>query len=203
MTIYPERLIFWVVEEKKFIDTKKLLNEAATSVPIDLLLARGKSTVKLVSRDKLGELINQAVMNILRKYQHLEGKAGAITQETKLEFAELMAEYKKSLEVQESLKHSKEGMQSEIEELKKHVSSRAADGSEVDLLERRIEKLSGHAKNLENALKALAEQKIYSNTQIQGILTDLGVNPEDKTFEKKMKMFKIILDENKKIQSSS
>jgi hypothetical protein len=188
------------VGENNFIDAGKLLNEAATSVPIDLLVERGKSKVKLVSRERLEMLINQAVMNILRKYRNLEGQVGAITQETKVEFAELMAEYKKSLEIQENLKKNRESMQGEIVELKNQLSARSVDEDDR-VLQKRIEKLTEYAEGLENALRKLAEQKIYSNTQINTVLGDLGITPDDSRYEKKMKMFRIILDENKKIQN--
>lgn len=184
--------------DKKYIDVNKLMNEAATSVPIDLLLARGKKNVKLLSRDKLQELINQAVMNIIRKYQYLANKAPAIQEETKQEFAELMNQHKKALEVQESLLASKTDLQKEIDELRFLLATKTDPGE--DVLQKRIDKLTEYATNLETALKNLAEQKIYSNTQIQSILTELGINPQDKKYEKKMKMFKIILEDNKNLQ---
>jgi len=187
-------------QNPQHIDIKEIMNQAATSVPIDLLLARGKKNVKLLSRDKLGELINQSVTNIVRKYQYLSGKRGSITQETKQEFDELMTQYKKSMDIQQSLKQNKENMQREIAELKTHMSGGLHGLSSEQILLKRIEKLSEYAKNLENTLTTLAEQKIYSNTQINSILTELGISTRDKSYEKKMTMFKIILDENKKLQ---
>ena len=84
--------------------------------------------------------------------------------------------------------------------VKAHMSGGLHGLSSEQILLKRIEKLSEYAKNLENTLTTLAEQKIYSNTQINSILTELGISTRDKSYEKKMTMFKIILDENKKLQ---
>jgi len=68
------------------------------------------------------------------------------------------------------------------------------------MLEKRIEKLYAQIGAMENALKTISNSKLYSNQQIQNVLRTLGLANEDKNFEKKREMLKVVLDVNKLIR---
>lgn len=67
---------------------------------------------------------------------------------------------------------------------------------EIALLERRIAKLHEHIAAMEKALKTITNSKVYSNQQIQNVLRQLGLDEEDKNFEKKQEMVKVLLKQN-------
>jgi septal ring factor EnvC (AmiA/AmiB activator) len=74
---------------------------------------------------------------------------------------------------------------------------RASGGPrELQVLERRIQKLMAHIAALENALRTISNSKLYSNQQIQNLLRDLGLLNSDKFYEKKKEMLKIVLSSN-------
>jgi len=68
------------------------------------------------------------------------------------------------------------------------------------MLEKRIEKLYQQIAAMENALKTISNSKLYSNQQIQNVLRQLGLANEDKNYEKKKEMLKVVLDVNKLIR---
>jgi hypothetical protein len=71
---------------------------------------------------------------------------------------------------------------------------------ETLMMEKRLEKLYAQIGALENALKTITSSKVYSNQQIQNVLRQLGLAQEDKNFEKKRDMLKIVLTANKDIR---
>jgi hypothetical protein len=71
---------------------------------------------------------------------------------------------------------------------------------ETAMLEKRIEKLYAQIGAMENALKTISNSKLYSNQQIQNVLRQLGLANEDKNFEKKKEMLKVVMDVNKLIR---
>jgi hypothetical protein len=73
-------------------------------------------------------------------------------------------------------------------------------GREVAMLHRRVEKLLAHIATMEAALKTLSTAKTFSNQQVQNLLRELGLAQEDKNFEKKREMLKIVLDTNQGIR---
>jgi hypothetical protein len=74
---------------------------------------------------------------------------------------------------------------------------------EIALLEKRIEKLYAQISTMENALKTISTSKLYSNQQIQNLLRGLGLLQDDKYFEKKREMLKIVLQSNKEIRQKA
>ena len=74
---------------------------------------------------------------------------------------------------------------------------------ETLMMEKRIEKLYAQIGAMENALKTLSNSKLYSNQQIQNVLRQLGLANEDKNFEKKKEMLKIVLTANKDIRQQA
>ncbi len=67
---------------------------------------------------------------------------------------------------------------------------------EIELLERRIAKLHEQIASMEKALKTITNSKVYSNTQIQNVLRQCGLYEEDKNYEKKKEMVKVLLTQN-------
>lgn len=76
----------------------------------------------------------------------------------------------------------------------------AADAREVATLQKRIEKLTAHIATMEAALGTLSKAKTFSNQQVQNLLRDLGLAQEDKNFEKKREMLRVVLDANRGIR---
>lgn len=74
---------------------------------------------------------------------------------------------------------------------------------ETAMMEKRIEKLYQQIAAMENALKTISNSKLYSNQQIQNLMRQLGLANEDKNFEKKREMLKVVLDVNKLIRKES
>jgi predicted mannosyl-3-phosphoglycerate phosphatase (HAD superfamily) len=71
------------------------------------------------------------------------------------------------------------------------------------MLHKRIEKLSEYITSLENSLKTLSNSKVFSNQQVQNLLRKLGLAQEDKHFEKKREMLKIVLNANQEIRKQA
>ena len=71
------------------------------------------------------------------------------------------------------------------------------------MLEKRIEKLYSQLAALENALKMISSSKLANNQQLQNALRQLGLLNEDKYYEKKREMLKVVLDSNKDIRKDA
>ena len=56
---------------------------------------------------------------------------------------------------------------------------------------------------MEAALKTLSTAKTFSNQQVQNLLRDLGLAQEDKHFERKREMLKVVLNANQGIRSAA
>ena len=86
------------------------------------------------------------------------------------------------------------------EEREKHRARTGGGNKQISMLEKRIEKLYTQLAALENALKMISSSKLSGNQQLQNALRELGLLNEDKYFEKKREMLKIVLDTNKVIR---
>jgi hypothetical protein len=91
----------------------------------------------------------------------------------------------------------------EREKREKHRARTGGNSKQLSMLERRIEKLYTQLGALENALKMISSSKLTSNQQLQNALRQLGLLNEDKYFEKKREMLKIVLDTNKVIRKDA
>jgi hypothetical protein len=89
------------------------------------------------------------------------------------------------------------------EEREKHRARTGGNNKQLSMLEKRIEKLYNQLGALENALKMISSSKLTSNAQLQNALRQLGLLNEDKYFEKKREMLKIVLDTNKVIRKDA
>ena len=74
---------------------------------------------------------------------------------------------------------------------------------EIAILQKRLEKLLAHIATMEAALLTLSTAKTFSNQQVQNLLRELGLVQEDKNFEKKREMLKIVLDTNQGIRTKA
>ncbi|MBV8878427.1 MAG: hypothetical protein JO332_00550 [Planctomycetaceae bacterium] len=264
------------------IDVKGMMRAASQRVNIDQLVKQGKKTISLLSKEKMEELINQAVKNIVDKYRAMAAgvvqvPVEQIQAESKDEFNELMRTYQETAKAKTQLETSKELLDGELEELRKDLEKQKAlaegriseeaekalvigfkefereldkqvvkvfekrkailaesnpeeapelkqveavirpiiarlvaaererfqmaggQSRETQLLEKRIEKLYAQIAAMEGALKTISQSKVYSNQQINNVLRQLGLAPEDKNAEKKKEMLKFVLDANKGI----
>ena len=267
----------------RMIDVKGMIRQASARVQVDQLVRQGKKYISLLSKEKMEELINHAVKNIIDKYRAMAAgvsqvPVAQIEAESKQEFNELLSQYQQTAKAKTDLESSKQALDAELEDLRKDLEKQKAlaDGRlneeaekalivgfkeferELDkqvvkvfdkrkailqesnpegvaelknvenairpiiaklvaaererfamsggqsretlMLEKRIEKLYQQIAAMENALKTISNSKLYSNQQIQNVLRQLGLANEDKNFEKKKEMLKVVLDVNKLIR---
>lgn len=267
----------------KMIDVKGMIRQASARVQVDQLVRQGKKYISLLSKEKMEELINQAVKNIVDKYRAMAAgvaqvPVAQIEAESKQEFSELLSQYQQTAKAKTDLESSKQALDAELDDLRRDLEKQKAlaDGRlneeaekalivgfkeferELDkqvvkvfekrkiilqesnpegvaelknvenairpiiaklvaaererfamsggqsretlMLEKRIEKLYQQIAAMENALKTISNSKVYSNQQIQNVLRQLGLANEDKNYEKKREMLKIVLDVNKLIK---
>jgi hypothetical protein len=231
----------------KMIDVKGMIRQASARVQVDQLVKQGKKYISLLSKEKMEELINQAVKNIVDKYRAMAAgvaqvPVAQIEAESKQEFSELLNQYQQTAKAKTDLESSKQALDAELEDLRKDLERQKAladgrlneeaekalivgfkeferelDKQVVKVFEKRkiilqennpegvaelksIEKLYQQIAAMENALKTISNSKLYSNQQIQNVLRQLGLANEDKNFEKKKEMLKVVLDVNKLIK---
>jgi hypothetical protein len=82
-------------------------------------------------------------------------------------------------------------------------TSPAGDVRELAMLRKRMDKLTAYIATLEAALKALSTAKTFSNQQVQNLLRDLGLAPDDKNFERKKEMLKVVLSATQGIRKKA
>jgi hypothetical protein len=80
---------------------------------------------------------------------------------------------------------------------RERFTASGGDPREVATLKKRLEKLAAYVATMEAALKTL------SNQQVQNLLRELGLAPEDKNFEKKKEMLKVVLSANQGIRKKA
>jgi len=274
---------------RRMIDVQGMIRQASKRVSVDKLVQQGKKYISVLSREKIDELINQAVKNIADKYRAIAaGLADAaaaapqIEAEAKGEFNELLQTYQETAKAKADLEQSKQNLDNELEELRKDLEKQKAlaegrlseeaekalivgfkefereldkqvvkvfekrklilqenespeavaelkgvenairpiiarlvsaererfamsggKDREIAMLEKRIEKLYAQIAAMENALRTITQSKVYSNQQIQNVLRQLGLSQEDKNFEKKREMLKVVLSANKDIRQKA
>jgi hypothetical protein len=271
----------------RMIDVQGMIRQASRRVSVDDLVKKGRKTISMLSREKIDELINQAVKNIADKYRALAAgvtnvPVAQIEAESKQEFNELLSQYQETAKAKTDLEQSKQSLDAELEEMRKDLEKQKAlaDGRlseeaekalivgfkefereldkqvvkvfekrklileggdtpeavaelkgveiairpiisrlvaaererfamsggqsrEIAMLEKRIEKLYAQIAAMENALKTISNSKLYSNQQIQNLMRQLGLAQEDKNYEKKREMLKVVLTANKDIRQQA
>jgi chaperonin cofactor prefoldin len=86
---------------------------------------------------------------------------------------------------------------------RERFTASGGDPREVATLKKRMEKLAAYVATMEAALKTLSAAKTFSNQQVQNLLRELGLAPEDKNFEKKKEMLKVVLSANQGIRKKA
>jgi len=112
--------------QQKMIDVKGMIRQASARVNINELVKQGRKTISVLSKERMEEMINQAVRNIVDKYRAM---AAGVTQvpveqiqaETKDEFNELMQTYQQTAKAKSDLEMSKQLLDGELDELRKDL----------------------------------------------------------------------------------
>lgn len=257
------------------IDVRGMIRQASRRVRVDQLVKRGTKYLSLLSREKIDELINQAVRTILQKYSGARPEGIDLEAEAKQDFNELLHQYQQATQARSTLETSRGELAKELDEMHHELEQqkRIAEGRmdeeaertllvgftefehevdrvvrkvfekrkmilengddpesvreleqveqklsplirklvaaerarfsgtyardrEIGLMERRIAKLMEQMKAMENALKMISNQKLFSNQQIANLLRELGLAPEDESFQKKKEMLKVVFEQN-------
>ncbi len=113
------------------IDVKGMMRAASQRVNIDQLVRQGKKTISLLSKEKMEELINQAVRNIVDKYRAMAAGVAQvpvdqIQAESKAEFNELLQTYQQTAKAKTDLEQSKQALDGELEELRRDLERQKA-----------------------------------------------------------------------------
>ncbi|MBI2899607.1 MAG: hypothetical protein HYY17_05440 [Planctomycetes bacterium] len=268
--------------ETRMIDVRGMIKQASTRVHVDQLVKKGTKYLSLLSKEKIDELINQAVKNIVDKYRAVAAGVADIPSETlqgeaKQEFNELLSQYQATNKAKNELELTRTNLDQELGELRKELaqqkevaSGKAMEQAEhalvvgfkefereldkivlrvfekrklileqgedpqaiaeldqikeklramiqelvkleryrftltgsdsrdmqIAMLEKRIEKLYEQIQAMETALKTISNSKLYSNQQLQNLLRQLGLWTEDRYYEKKRELVKIVLQQN-------
>ena len=97
----------------KMIDVKGMIRQASARVQVDQLVRQGKKYISLLSKEKMEELINQAVKNIVDKYRAMAAgvaqvPVAQIEAESKQEFNELLTQYQQTTKAKNELEFALE-----------------------------------------------------------------------------------------------
>lgn len=115
----------------KMIDVKGMIRQASARVNINELVKQGRKTISVLSKERMEEMINQAVRNIVDKYRAMAAGVAQvpveqITAESKDEFNELMRTYQETAKAKEELSTSKALLDGELDELRKDLEKQKA-----------------------------------------------------------------------------
>ncbi len=113
------------------IDVQGMIRQASRQVSVDDLVKKGRKTISMLSRDKIDELINQAVKTIADKYRAMAAgitnlPVEQIEAESKQEFNELLTQYQETAKAKTDLEQSKQGLDAELEEMRKDLEKQKA-----------------------------------------------------------------------------
>jgi len=269
------------------IDVRRVLAAAASRATLDQLTSQGRTTVSLLSKARMGELINRAVRDLvgqaLEEARKRKTRPEDPVQKSAYEsLQELIKEVESANQAKAELESSRESLLSELGELRdalerekrraeeehedaldrspflgvadfdRHLAAivtrvcesqipppdvqkppgflkewerlerlirqsvlavvkeererhRAPvrDNKELWKMERRVEKLYKELDALEHAIKLISSSKVPNNSAVQNALRELGIFVEDKNYEKKKEMLKVVLDSNQQIRKNS
>jgi hypothetical protein len=275
-------------DNPRLIDVRHALLASSSRVQVAQLARQGKKTISLLSKDRMAELINQAVRQLVGRFRDAAAGATPVIAPSGDKSAveklqELLQEYEETSKAKADLEVSRQVLHEELDEIRKHIAHEKAraeglieedldhvkylgtadfdreikgilgrvfeqrkavlaaseppevlkelaelqpplqdlvfrlireqrqrfrvrvggNSKEITLLEKRVEKLYSQLAALENALQMISSSKVQSNQAVLNALRQLGLVNEDKYFEKKREMLKIVLDTNKDIRKSA
>ena len=115
----------------KMIDVQGMIRQASRRVSVDQLVRKGLKTISMLSREKIDELINQAVKTMIDKYRAMAAGVvnvpiAQIEAESKQEFNELLSQYQQTAKAKDDLEHSRESLNVELEEMRKDLEKQKA-----------------------------------------------------------------------------
>ncbi len=115
----------------RIIDVQGMIRQASTRVRVDQLVRQGKKYISMLSRERIDELINQAVKTIVDKYRALAAgvsnvPVAQLQAESKQEFNELLEQYKETSRARTELEASKEALDAELTELRRELERQKA-----------------------------------------------------------------------------
>lgn len=151
------------------VDVRGMIRQASRPVHVHDLVRRGTRTISVLSRQKIDEMVNLAVKNIVTKYRTLAADLDAapadVERESREEFTELFDSYQQTNAAKHALEQSAAGVSAELDELRAELEKQKAlaDGklaedaeksilSGLDALEREIEARAGAAFERRRAL---------------------------------------------------
>lgn len=269
------------------LDVQGMIREASRRVSVDELVRAGKKTISLLSRERIDEMVNLAVRNIVSKYRALAAGVDTVPQEqveaeSREEFREIYEQYRETNQAKQTLESTASAMTAEIDDLRRELETQKAIAEgrlseeaermlvvgfkefehelmrisgrvfekrrlmieagdtpeaaaewkpceerltvmirklieqhrglfmggggqyahdrQVAMLEARLEKMYGQLKAMEEALRAISNQKLLTNQHIQNLLRGLGMLDDDKYAEKRKGMLKVVLQQNIKLR---
>jgi len=113
------------------IDVQGMIRQASRQVSVDDLVKKGRKTISMLSREKIDELINQAVKTIADKYRAMAAgvtnvPVAQIEAESKQEFNELLTQYQETAKAKTDLEQSKQSLDAELDEMRKDLEKQKA-----------------------------------------------------------------------------
>jgi hypothetical protein len=275
-------------EAPRLVDVRQALVASSNRVQVAQLARQGKKTVSLLSKERMADLINQAVRQLVGRFRDAAAGATPVVAPSNDKSAveklqELLQTYEETSKAKADLEVTRQLLHDELEDIRwsiAHEKARAeglieedlenvtylgtadfdreikailgrvfdtrkavlaaseppevlkelgslqpplqdlifkvikeqrarfrvrtgAGAKEITLLEKRIEKLYSQLAALENALSMISSSKLQSNQAVLNALRQLGLVNEDKYYEKKREMLKIVVDTNKDIRKSA
>lgn len=159
------------------LDVRGMIREASRRVSVDDLVRQGRKTISVLSKEKIEEMVNQAVKTIVAKYRALA--AGVVSEEqiekeSQEEFKELYQQYQETNKAKQTLEQTASSMTVEIEDLKKELDAqkRIAEGK---LSEEAEKLLIVGFKDFEHELNRIAA-KVWEKRRM--MLEGEGISPE-------------------------
>ena len=268
-------------ESSRMIDVQRALQQSSSRVQVAQLAKQGRRTISLLSKERIAELIDAALRQLVERYRAVAAPPVPVDPKTAAEnVKDLIQQFQDTAQAKADLEVSRQVIHDELDVLRRQVAHekavaegrleeqlenmklspefdrhladivgrvfdhrrkavaetepeavndlkniqprveamvlrlvreerakyrdrRGIDFKQTLLLEKRIEKLYSQLTALENALKMFSGSKLHNNQQMLNALRQLGLLNEDKYFEKKKEMLKIVLDTNKVIRKDA
>jgi hypothetical protein len=275
-------------ETPRLIDVRRALLASSDRVQVAQLARQGKKTVSLLSKDRMADLINQAVRQLVGRFRDAAAGATPVVAPSNDRSAveklqELLQQYEETSKARADLEVTRQLLHEELDDIRRSIAQEkaraeglieedlesvtylgtadfdreikaiigrvfdtrksvlaaneppevmkeleglrppvqnlvfrvikeqrerfrvrtGAGAKQISLLEKRIEKLYSQLGALESALTTISSSKLQSNQAVLNALRQLGLVNEDKYYEKKREMLKIVLDTNKDIRKNA
>lgn len=144
-------------------------------------------------------LTSQAKIEVEQAKRCLDQEVGKLRQELERERA--LRAPRESQTPGDRLRSPQDGSVAESREPER--SAPAGLAKENAFLQKRIDKQAEYIASLEKGIKTLSGSKTYSTQQVQNLLRQLGLAQEDRHYEKKKEMLKIVLDANQELRKQA